>query len=125
MLTNSFSKETKFNRKRFNIMKLILAIVNNDDAYSVSTSLSNEGFSVTKISSTGGFLMSGNSTFLIGVEDADTDRAIDVISKNCQKREQIIPQSMAKGSFIPHGTTKVTVGGATVFVLGVEDCKHL
>ena len=106
-------------------MKLILAIVNNDDAYSVSASLSKEGFSVTKISSTGGFLMSGNSTFLIGVEDTDTDRAIDIISKNCEKREQIIPQSMVKGSFIPHGTTKVTVGGATVFVLGVEDCKHL
>lgn len=106
-------------------MKLILAIVNNDDAHSVSTSLSHEGFSVTKISSTGGFLMSGNSTFLIGVEDKDTDRAIDVISKNCQKRDQVIPQGMAKGSFVPQGTTKVTVGGATVFVLGVEDCKHL
>ncbi len=108
-------------------MKLILAIVNNDDAHSVSTALSREGFYVTKISSTGGFLMSGNSTFLIGVEDADAERASAIISENCQKREQVIPNSMAKGglSTLPRGTTTVTVGGATVFVLNVEECKHL
>ena len=108
-------------------MKLILAIVNNDDAYSVSTALSSEGFFVTKISSTGGFLMSGNTTFLMGVEDGAVEQAFKIISEHCEKREQVIPQSVAKGgvSTIPRGTSKVTVGGATVFVLNVEDCKHL
>lgn len=108
-------------------MKLILAIVNNDDAYSVSTGLSKEGFVVTKISSTGGFLMSGNSTFLIGVEDSDTERALGIISDHCQKREQFVPQSLVKGGMtsVPRGTTKVIVGGATVFVLGVEEFRHL
>ncbi len=108
-------------------MKLILAIVNNDDAHSVSTSLSREGFSVTKISSTGGFLMSGNSTFLIGVEDTDTERAMEIISHNCKKREQVVPNSIAKGdpASLTREMTKVTVGGATVFVLNVEEFKHL
>lgn len=108
-------------------MKLILAIVNNDDAHSVSTSLSREGFSVTKISSTGGFLMSGNSTFLIGVEDADIERAMEIISQNCKKREQVVPNSIVKGdpSGLSREMTKVTVGGATVFVLNVEQFKHL
>ncbi len=108
-------------------MKLILAIVNNDDAHSVSTSLSREGFSVTKISSTGGFLMSGNSTFLIGVEDADTERAMEIISHNCKKREQVVPNSIVKGDHasLAREMTKVTVGGATVFVLNVEEFKHL
>ena len=108
-------------------MKLILAIVNNDDAYSVTTGLSKEGFVVTKISSTGGFLMSGNSTFLIGVEDSDTDRAVSIIANHCQKREQVVPQNVIKGSAVnlPRGTSKVIVGGATVFVLNVESCKHL
>ena len=117
----------RFLTARRSIMKLILAIVNNDDAHSVSTSLSHEGFSVTKISSTGGFLMSGNSTFLIGVEDKDTERATKIIAENCEKREQFVPSSIAKGgiSSMPRETTKVTVGGATVFVLNVEECKHL
>ena len=108
-------------------MKLILAIVNNDDAYAVSTSLSKEGFFITKISSTGGFLMSGNSTFLIGVEDVDADRAMDVIAKYSRKREQTVPFDVAQNGTIGHyvPTGKVTVGGATVFVLNVEECRHL
>ena len=47
-------------------MKLILAIVNNDDSAYASASLTEEGFFVTKLSTTGGFLMVGNTTFLIG-----------------------------------------------------------
>ncbi|MGM9664189.1 MAG: cyclic-di-AMP receptor, partial [Eubacteriales bacterium] len=54
--------------RRFFIMKLIIAIVNNDDAHFVNTSLTGAGFHITKISSTGGFLLSGNSTFLLGVD---------------------------------------------------------
>ena len=108
-------------------MKLILAIVNNDDAHSVSTSLSREGFSVTKISSTGGFLMSGNSTFIMGVEDASIDSAMEIIAQNCKKREQVVPNSIAKGdpASLAREMTKVTVGGATVFVLNVEQFKQL
>lgn len=107
-------------------MKLILAIVNNDDAHSVNNGLSNAGFIVTKISSTGGFLMSGNSTFLIGVEDGEVERATEIIAKHSKKREQTVPFHVAGahlGGHVPTG--KVTVGGATVFVLHVEDCKHL
>lgn len=107
-------------------MKLLIAIVNNDDAHSVNSTLSKEGFFVTKISSTGGFLMSGNSTFLMGIEDDQVERAIDIIGTHSQKRTQTIPFSAS----YPHGgviptTGKVTVGGATVFVLNVEDCRHL
>ena len=49
-------------------MKLIIAIVNNDDSAVVSSSLTKEGFTVTKLSTTGGFLMVGNTTFLIGLK---------------------------------------------------------
>ncbi len=107
-------------------MKLILAIVNNDDAHFVNSSLSKSGFSVTKISSTGGFLMNGNSTFLMGVNDGDVDKAIDIIKNNSKKRVQNVPFDMnynGTGCAQPAGT--VTVGGATVFVLNVEDCRHL
>lgn len=46
-------------------MKLILAIVNNDDSAVVSATLTKEKFSVTKLSTTGGFLMIGNTTLLM------------------------------------------------------------
>lgn len=106
-------------------MKLILAIVNNDDAHAVSSALSKEGFFVTKISSTGGFLMSGNSTFLMGVPDESVERAIAVIGAHSEKRTQTIPFDMQQSAAIPTPHGKVTVGGATVFVLHVEDCRHL
>ena len=102
-------------------MKLMLAIVNNDDAHSVNSVLSKEGFSATKIASTGGFLMNGNSTFLLGVKDEDVDRAIELIGRYSKKRVQPAPVDMsyntaAIGSF----PVEVTVGGATIFVMNVE-----
>jgi len=106
-------------------MKLLLAIVNNDDAHSVNSSLSKEGFFVTKISSTGGFLMSGNSTFLMGIEDDQVEKAIAIIGAHSQKRMQAVPFDMSYHNSGVATTGKVTVGGATVFVLNVEDCRHL
>ena len=50
-------------------MKLVLAIVSKDDSSMVSSALTQEGFSVTKLATTGGFLMAGNTTFISGVED--------------------------------------------------------
>ncbi|MDD6725667.1 MAG: cyclic-di-AMP receptor, partial [Oscillospiraceae bacterium] len=38
-------------------MKLLIAIVNNDDSAVVSSALTKEGYTVTKLSTTGGFLM--------------------------------------------------------------------
>ena len=77
-------------------MKLIIAIVNNDDAHAVNSSLSRAGFYVTKLASTGGYLMTGNSTFLMGVEDGDIDRAVEVIKNNSKKRVQNIPSDMPR-----------------------------
>ena len=65
-------------------------------------------------------------TFLIGVEDDRVNRATEIISEHCQKREQFVPSGVAKGTVgTPPRSTKVLVGGATVFVLNVEDFKHL
>ncbi len=102
-------------------MKLLLAIVNNDDAHFVNTSLTSEGFHITKISSTGGFLMNGNSTFILGVEENDVDRALEIIKTHSKKREMSVPMS-APGNINLFGTAQahVSVGGATVFIVDVE-----
>ena len=67
-------------------MKLIIAIVNNDDAHFVNTGLTSEGFHITKVSSTGGFLLNGNSTFFIGTEDDRVERALEIIRVHSKKR---------------------------------------
>lgn len=102
-------------------MKLVYAIVNNDDGHSVSSALTKAGFSATKLASTGGFLMSGNTTFLICAEDDRVDDIIDVIAKKSHKRKQFVPSATSYGvgtyTSIP---VEVSIGGATIFVTNIE-----
>ncbi len=48
-------------------MKLIIAIVQDEDASRLVSNLMNEGYGVTKLATTGGFLRAGNTTLLVGV----------------------------------------------------------
>lgn len=102
-------------------MKLIYAIVSSDDSSSVSHALTKAGFFTTKLASTGGFLMSGNTTFITATEDDKVDEAISIIKQHSKKRKQLIPTSNSydTGMFSPF-PMEVTVGGATIFVTNIE-----
>ena len=103
-------------------MKLIIAIVNSDDSTSEQASLTKAGYFVTKLSTTGGFLKKGNTTFFIGTDDDKVERAISIIKDNSKKRIEkeptVSPTEM--GEFFTPIMVDVLVGGATVFVLDVE-----
>ena len=102
-------------------MKMLLAIINSDDAHSVMNHLMEAGFQITKLATTGGFLRAGNVTILIGLEDSRLDEAMDLIRKYSNTRKQIIPTTANLGvGFHPAMPVEVTVGGATVFVLEVS-----
>lgn len=104
-------------------MKLVFAIINNDDGNVVMKELNKAGFSVTKMASTGGFLRAGNTTLLVGTEEENVSAAIDVISKYSAKRKQQVftPEPYIGGAAgyisVP---TEIEVGGATIFVVDVE-----
>lgn len=102
-------------------MKLIYAIVNNDDSHDVAHALTKAEFQATKLSSTGGFLLSGNTTLLICSEDDKVDEIIKIIETHSKKRKQYVPTTSAYGA---EGCTtfpvEVTVGGATIFVTNIE-----
>ncbi|MGI5898600.1 MAG: cyclic-di-AMP receptor [Christensenellales bacterium] len=104
-------------------MKLIIAIVQDEDASRLISNLMNEGYGVTKLATTGGFLRAGNTTLLLGVDDNKFDGAMGVIEKVCRSRKQIAtspsPVSGTTGVYVPY-PIEVVVGGATVFVMQVE-----
>ena len=104
-------------------MKLLIAIVNNDDSAVVSSSLTKEGFTVTKLSTTGGFLMVGNTTFLIGAEDDTVAKAKSIIKDCSQKRTRLTTTTSSFGTGLREDDfeKEVSVGGAIVFTLDVED----
>lgn len=104
-------------------MKLIIAIVQDEDASRLVGQLMNDGFGVTKLATTGGFLRAGNTTLLVGVEDNRFDAAMGVIEKVCKCRKQVAPSPTSMvgmpGSYTPY-PIEVVVGGATIFVLTVD-----
>ncbi len=103
-------------------MKLVMAIINNDDSNRVQKALANNGFFATKLATTGGFLMSGNTTLIVGAEDEKINKIMEILKKNSKKRMEHIDTSvnLAGGMFSMPSTTEVLIGGATVFVLNVE-----
>lgn len=104
-------------------MKLVVAIVQNDDAGQLTDALREKNYASTVISTTGGFLREGNTTVLIGVEKGRVDELLALIKKNCTTRTQFInplPPVMEPGELFLAQPVEVQVGGATVFVLDVE-----
>ena len=59
-------------------MKMIIIIVQDHDADTLTQAFTAGDFRVTRIASTGGFLRSGVVTLLLGVEDAQVDAAIKI-----------------------------------------------
>ena len=103
-------------------MKLLIAIVNNDDSPAVSNNLAAKGFIATKLSTTGGFLKAGNTTFLIGTDDAKVDEAIDIIKTYSHKRTETVGDKTEFDlTLFKSVPVEVTVGGATIFILDVEN----
>ena len=60
-------------------MKLIIAVVQNEDADAVVDALLENDFRATRLASTGGFLRRGNTTVMIGVQDQQVDHVMDLI----------------------------------------------
>ena len=107
-------------------MKLVIAIVNRDDANTVTQNLTKQGFYSTKLASSGGFLLAGNITLLIGVAEEKVEQVIDVIREHSHSRKQLIPATSEMGmAYLPTAPVEVTVGGATVFVVDVERFERL
>ncbi|MBP3953507.1 cyclic-di-AMP receptor [Bacillus suaedae] len=108
-------------------MKLIMAVVQDKDSNKLSDALIKADYRATKLASTGGFLKAGNTTFLIGTEDKNVKDVMGIIKANCQSRDQLVapisPMGGNADSYVPY-PVEVQVGGATVFVLPVEQFEQ-
>lgn len=104
-------------------MKLVLAIVQDDDALDLVDAITEEGFMVTKLATTGGFLKAGNTTLMIGVEKEKVQGVIDIVEEVCKKRKELIatpgPITGNADMYMSY-PIEVEVGGATVFVIDVD-----
>ena len=109
-------------------MKLVVAVVHNEDAGSLVDALLDREFRATRLQSSGGLLKQSNATILLGVEDDEVDEVVDLIRENCTSRTQVVnpmPPIMEPGEFFMPYPLEVEVGGATVFVLAVDRFERL
>lgn len=88
-------------------MKMIIAIIRDNDSENVSQALVSAGLRVTRVASTGGFLRRGSTTLLIGVENDKVDLAIQVVKDSTTPSEN------------------AAFRRATLFVLNVEHYAQL
>jgi len=94
-------------------VKLVVAIVHNEDAGALVNALLEREFRATRLHSSGGFLKQSNATVMLGVEDDEVDEVMGIVREACHARTQIVYP------------LEVEVGGATVFVLPVERFERL
>jgi uncharacterized protein YaaQ len=109
-------------------MKLVVAIVHNEDAGALVDALSEKEFRATRVSSSGGFLKRTNATVFLGVEEDDVEEVISIVRENCTSRTQVVnpmPPIMEPGEFFMPYPLEVEVGGATVFVVPVDRFERL
>lgn len=105
-------------------MKMIIAIVQEQDAGEVTRSLRDTGIAHTSMKTRGGFLERGNVMFMIGVDEENVDKVLSTIHQHCHQREVMHRPDL--GALHPDAyvaPTTVEVGGAVIFILDVADFR--
>ena len=109
-------------------MKLVVAVVHNEDARVLINALLTHKYRATWLHSSGGFLKQSNATILVGIEDDKVDDIVTLVHENCHSRKQVvspIPPIMEPGEFFLPYPLEVEVGGAVVFVLPVDRFERI
>ena len=109
-------------------VKLIVAVVHNEDARAMIDVLLAHQYRATWLHSSGGFLKQSNATILVGVADEKVDEVVGLVRENCHSRTQTvspIPPIMEPGEFFMPYPLEVEVGGAVVFVVPVEHFERI
>ncbi len=108
-------------------MKLILAVIQNEDEDVLVQELEQHNIGATRIGSSGGFLRASNVTLMIALADGQVDEVLEYLRKHCKRRTRhlhpLLPNLEARERFL--GTIPVEVGGAIVFVLPVDRMEKI
>ena len=108
-------------------MKLILAVIQNEDEDALTEAMEMEGMSVTRIGSSGGFLRASNVTLMSAVEDQQVKRVMVLLSQHCKRRTKKghpwVPSTETRERLL--GAIPVEIGGAVVFILSLERVEKI
>jgi uncharacterized protein YaaQ len=109
-------------------VKLVFAIVHNEDAGALVDALLEREYRATRLHSSGGFLKQSNASVIVGVDDDKVEDVVAIVRENCTSRTQVVnpmPPIMEPGEFFMPYPLEVEVGGATIFVVPVERFERI
>ena len=115
------NKEIVSNKK---FDKMIIAVIQNDDFHKVIDELNQNGFYVTILHSSGGFLKKRNATIMIVLDHSKLSDAIEIL-KHYGERTKMKYNTVITGAgaryAAPIATVSVPIhcGGVVIFVLDV------
>lgn len=104
-------------------MKLVIAVIQNTDSDRLRQALTEHKFQSTRLASTGGFLREGSTTYLIGVKDDEVEQVKALIAQTCRQRSKMMPMSTQFDMYAE--AIEVTVGGAVIFVVPLDELSRL
>jgi uncharacterized protein YaaQ len=107
------------------VAKLLIAVVQAEDAPALIDALRGANLRVTEVLSRGGFLQARNTMLYIGVQERQVAKAMKLIEENCRSRVQEVPPEPLGGIEANWLPTEVTHGGATVFVVPLDDIRRI
>lgn len=105
--------------------KLLIAVVHAQDAGQLVEALRAADLRVTEVPSRGGFLKARNIMLFMGLEDEQVPVAMRLIDENCQSRTESVPVELLGGIDANWLPTEVTHGGATVFMLPLDEIRRI
>jgi uncharacterized protein YaaQ len=109
-------------------VKLVIAVVQGEDAQRTVDALGRAGISSTRVSSTGGFLQQGNVTLLVGIDEERVSDTVKIIRDNGRERSRYLTPAVPTaqpGDFLAAFPVEVQVGGATIFVVPVDSFEKI
>ena len=109
-------------------MKLLFGIVQEPDADVLADALVTGSFRFTRVPTAGGFLREGNTTFIIGVDEARIGDLLGIVRRNATTRMQIVsPMQTVQdlGETRLPFPVEVQVGGATMFMFDLDRVEQL
>jgi uncharacterized protein YaaQ len=103
-------------------MKLVIAVIHDQDADPLFRSLAAAGMRATRIGSSGGYLRNANATVFVGVEDEQLRECIGIIERTCRRRlHRVSPDTVPEYADLElESIAPVQQGGGVFFVMPVE-----
>lgn len=107
-----------------NLVKLIVTIIDDQDADPVITALTHQHFRVTRVSSTGGLVSPGKSTLLMGVDDDQVSQVSQTLRETAARHSMAWPYAYAEAAPL-YSMVEVEVGGFLSFVLDIDHFEQV